>query len=187
MFGVPGKTGRNALAVAGGIVPDAAIFLLYAVEKLRGTPESEIWSSVYYSAFWQDVVAWGNSIPLWTTFLALGAICSLKFKWHRVGAALMVFAGSCLAHMACDFPVHVEDAHRHLFPVSNWRFRSTVSYWDPQHFGVKFAIFESALGIMLSGWMLMRFGNVWARLGIGFLAAGYLAVPAYFAWQFFGT
>ena len=183
LFGRPKETARNAMAVAGGIVPDAAIFVMYGIEKLKGTNESKIWRDVYFSPFWQDVVAWGNSIPLYLILLGIAWVLIVK-GILTPGKLLAVFAGSCLAHMALDFPVHVEDAHRHLFPLSNFRFRSPVSYWDPKHFGVQMAAFESVLGIGLSIFLMRKFKSLIARIGIGVLLLGYLAVPAYFAIQF---
>lgn len=185
LFGRPHDRPRNVMAIAGGIVPDAAIFVLYAIEKSRGTPERVIWREVYYSPFWQDVVAWGNSIPLWLLLLAIGAVIAMKSRFKTLASLLLVFAGSCLAHMACDFPLHVDDAHRHLFPISNWRFHSLVSYWDPNHFGVQAIICEAILGVVLSVWMWVRFQSIAARIGIAILLIGYLAVPAWFAFQFF--
>jgi len=184
LFGRPAKPARNIMAIAGGIIPDAAIFVLYAIEKSRGTPETVIWRDVYYSPFWQDAVAWGNSIPLWLLLLVTGLVLAARTRFKMTASLLIVFAGSCLAHMACDFPLHVEDAHRHLFPLSSWRFRSLVSYWDPNHYGVQAASCEALLGVALSVWMWMRFKTVWARAGIALLAIGYLAVPAWFAVQF---
>ena len=182
-FGRPKHTLRNALAIAGGIVPDAAIFVMYGIEKLKGTPESKIWREVYFGPFWQDVVAWGNSIPLWLMLLASAWL--LNHRGHRrVAGLLAVFAGSCLAHMALDFPVHVEDAHRHLFPLSDFRFRSLVSYWDPRHFGIQMAICESLMGSVISVLLIRRFKNLIGRIGIAMLLLGYLAVPTYFAIQF---
>ena len=185
LYGRPAEPARNLMAIAGGIVPDAAIFVLYAIEKSRGTRESVIWSDVYYSPFWQDVVAWGNSIPLWLMLLAIGFL--VRFKSKAVASLLIVFAGSCLAHMACDFPLHVEDAHRHFFPLSSWRFRSAVSYYNPNHYGVQAASCEALLGVGLSIWMWMRFKNIWARAGIVLLLISYLAVPAWFAFQFLNS
>ncbi len=187
LFGRPGDKARNAAAIAGGIIPDAAIFLLYAIEKTKGTAEQIIWRDVYYSPFWQDVVAWGNSIPLWLTLLAIGYALYAKGKFKVASTLLMVFAGSCLAHMACDFPLHVEDAHRHLFPISSWRFRSLVSYWDPRHFGIQASICEALLGIGLSVWIWRQFKQITTRTFVAILLVGYLAVPVWFAIQFFGA
>ena len=156
---------------------------MYGIETLKGTDETKIWRDVYFSPFWQDVVAWGNSIPLYLVLLSMAWILISKGN-RTAGKLLAVFAGSCLAHMALDFPVHVEDAHRHLFPLSNFRFRSPVSYWDPRHFGVQMMALESLLGIGISVYLIRKFKNLFARLGIGMLLLGYLAVPAYFAIQF---
>lgn len=183
LLGRPQERTRNGMVVAGGIVPDATIFVMYGIETLKGTDETKIWRDVYFSPFWQDVVAWGNSIPLYLVLLSMAWILISKGN-RTAGKLLAVFAGSCLAHMALDFPVHVEDAHRHLFPLSNFRFRSPVSYWDPRHFGVQMMALESLLGIGISVYLIRKFKNLFARLGIGMLLLGYLAVPAYFAIQF---
>jgi len=186
-FGRPKETSRNLAAIAGGIIPDAAIYVLYVIEKAKGTPERIIWSDIYYSPFWQDVVAWGNSVPLWLILLAIGFLVKAKTTYSRTATLLIVFSGSCLAHMACDFPLHVEDAHRHFFPLSSWRFRSPVSYWNPQHFGVQAALCEAVLGIGLSCWMWIRFKNIIARIFVVLLLFSYLAVPAWFAIQFMSS
>ena len=186
LFGRPARPARNLMAIAGGIVPDAAIYVLYAIEKSRGTAESVIWHELYYSPFWQDAVAWGNSTPMWLMLLVIGLVLAARTRFKMTASLVIVFAGSCLAHMACDFPLHVEDAHRHLFPLSGWRFRSLVSYWDPNHYGVQAASCEALLGVGLSVWMWIRFQNVWGRAGIAILAVAYLAIPAWFAIQFLG-
>ena len=183
LLGRPQERTRNGMVVAGGIVPDATIFVMYGIETLKGTDETKIWRDVYFSPFRQDVVAWRNSIPLYLVLLSMAWILISKGN-RTAGKLLAVFAGSCLAHMALDFPVHVEDAHRHLFPLSNFRFRSPVSYWDPRHFGVQMMALESLLGIGISVYLIRKFKNLFARLGIGMLLLGYLAVPAYFAIQF---
>ena len=194
---------RNAMAIAGGIVPDAAIYVLYAIEKLKGTPEATIWRDVYFSPFWQDVVAWGNSFPLFLLVLAVG-FCWMKrgpivsillqtterlsFSGNTAGdeyrfdagKLLCVFAISCLVHLAMDFPVHVDDAHRHFYPLSDFRFRSPVSYWDPRHHGVAFSIFEAITGIVLSVILWRRFESWLARGGIVLFAMAYLLLPVYF-------
>jgi len=181
LFGRPRETARNWMAIAGGVVPDFAIFVLYAIEKMKGPADSEIWGEIYFSDFWQDIVACGNSIPLWISLAAVGWF--LLKRYPVAGKLILVFAGSCLAHMAMDLPVHVDDAHRHFFPLSDFRFRSPVSYWDPAHFGSQVALIEACFGIGLSVFLLRRYTSVAARIGIGFLLIGYLLVPAFFVWQ----
>lgn len=53
------------------------------------------------------------------------------------------------------FAALVRPAHRHLFPLSDWRFASPVSYWDPAHHGDVFLAAEADL-VALGGLVLLR-------------------------------
>ncbi len=56
------------------------------------------------------------------------------------------FALSCMFHTLIDIPIHYDDGPLLLFPLNwTWRFMSPVSYWDPQRYGIPFAIFEHTL------------------------------------------
>jgi hypothetical protein len=57
----------------------------------------------------------------------------------------MVLGLSLVCHSLLDFPVHHDDAHRHFFPFSNYRFFSPFSYWDPNHYGRIVALIEMTL------------------------------------------
>lgn len=108
--------------------------LFYAYEKLRGVPESTIWNLDYHLPLWQKIFDIPNSIPL-----LLVALCATIF-WKKTALALM-FA-SMLIHCLLDFTVHHDDAHRHFFPLSNFRFASPISYWDPKFYGKIFGTLE---------------------------------------------
>ena len=181
-FAKPGHYGRTAAALMGGVVPDAAIFVMYGWEKLKCTSDQIIWNDIYFnSTFWKDAVAWGNSAPLYIALLAIGA---LVYRASRLmGTILMVLAASCLLHLAGDFFLHVDDAHRHFFPVSDYKFISAVSYWDPAHYGSYWSVFEVFLGLALSIILFRRFKSIPSRLALGCLIAAYVAVPAYFLWS----
>jgi hypothetical protein len=180
LFAKPGHRLRNAAAVAGGILPDIAIFVMYGWEKLKGTPSEQIWREVYFeSDFWRAATAWGNSAPLYIAVLLLGLYVSRFSK--LVGSALVILAGACLVHLFADFFLHVDDAHAHFYPLSDWRFRSPISYWDPDHYGQYWSVIEVFLGLGLSVILFRRFKNLLARICLGLLIAAYVAVPAYFA------
>lgn len=127
----------------GALVPDAAIFVFYGWAKWGANlPESVIWSAAYYSQPWQDIFAVGNSIPL--ALLGLGIALGLKqLGW-------LTFCASILLHHLCDLPVHHDDAHRHFFPLSDYRFISPLSYWDADHYGHIVALVELTLVILAS-------------------------------------
>lgn len=137
-----------ATIVAGALLPDLVIILFYAWQLLLGTAESQIWSVEYYRPFWQAWIDSFNSIPL--IGLAM-LIC-----WQTRSYLLLVFFGSMLLHVFGDLPLHHDDAHRHFFPFSDWRFASPVSYWDPAHHGRWFSLIEIFTVVSAAFYMAWR-------------------------------
>jgi hypothetical protein len=112
--------------LAGALAPDVPIATLYARERwLRRTPEARIWTECYRRRFWQDFIHAAHSLPL----ALLGLLMALSLD----ATAAVAFFGSALLHVLGDFPVHAHDAHRHFFPLSDYRFISPFSYWDVRH------------------------------------------------------
>jgi hypothetical protein len=141
----------------GAIAPDIPIFLFYAVAKLiYRLPEAQIWSEAYYeSAGWQTAITIGHSFPL----AILGLALCLWGQW-RMG---FFFFASMIGHSLLDIPVHHDDAHRHFFPLSHYRFISPLSYWDPRHHGRLVAAVELllVLGVSPLAWTVLK--TAWSR------------------------
>ncbi|MXW65975.1 MAG: hypothetical protein F4Z72_03020 [Gemmatimonadales bacterium] len=169
---VLGRSERNALPVAlGAVAPDLPMLVFYFWERLaRGVSEGRIWSERYFDPRWQVVFDIPSSIPLLTIALGIvllagrradaaepGSMAGLgsgsragRFRAAgRFGAAAL-FVASMILHALGDLPLHREDAHRHFFPFSDWRFTSPVSYWDPDHYGGYAAIGEVLLVLAVS-------------------------------------
>jgi hypothetical protein len=167
-FGRGPAPGRPALAAAaGGLAPDLASFVLVGAALAGGMGAETIFREAYFSAPWQAVMAPFHSVPLWS--LALLAAFILR---SRSGLA---FAGSGLLHQAGDFPLHHDDPHRHLWPLSDWRFESPLSYWDPAHGGLWIASLEVAAGLALTVWLWRRWPGRWPRMALALAALLYLA------------
>jgi hypothetical protein len=128
ILGRKDRPGTALPIVIGSILPDVPIFAFYTWAKLvERLPEPEIWSRAY--------LGWKGA---WTIDLLHSApvvLAALLLAW-RLGLPRLTacFAGMAL-HVPEDFFFHSEDAHRHFFPFSDWRFHSPVSYWDPSHYG----------------------------------------------------
>ena len=128
----------NLLIVIGGILPDIPIFLFYFWARfVMRLPDSKIWSEVYYEPVIQNVVALFHSIPL----AAIGWLIAYYFGWQQ----MQIICLSTILHCLGDLPVHNDDAHRHFFPFSNYRFISPISYWDRRHYGAIVAFVEMLL------------------------------------------
>ncbi len=151
-------------AVVGALLPDAPMFVFYAVEKLAiGSSEKEIWSTRYFLDAWQDFFDLFNSLPI---VLACLWIC---WRSGRVGWSIL-FA-SMLLHIVADLPLHHDDGHRHFWPLSEWRFESPVSYWDPKHHGIYAAGVELALFVGCYIHSIVKHKRLAVRAGLSLLAA----------------
>jgi hypothetical protein len=112
----------------GAILPDIPIFVFYAWAKFMAQlPEKQIWSESYYQPFWQNIIATFHSFPL----ALIGWLIAYKFGWEKI----QILCFSLVLHSCLDLPFHNDDAHRHFFPFSNYRFISPISYWDPKYYG----------------------------------------------------
>lgn len=160
--------------LAGAILPDAPIFLFYFVEKvLRRTPERIIWSQAYFQDNWQNFIDLFNSLPL----MVLGLGISI---WAKSNVAIALFL-SMMLHIAGDLPLHHNDAHRHFFPMSDWRFISPVSYWDPRHFGNIVAPLEIGAVVLSCVVLFLSYESLAGRAIVGLIGVAY---ALYFVYVF---
>ena len=145
----------NLLIVTGGILPDIPIFLFYFWAKyIARLPEAKIWSEAYYEPLNQNIVALFHSIPL----AVIGWLIAYYLGWQSVQILFL----SMILHSLGDLPVHNDDAHRHFFPFSNYRFISPISYWDRNHYGSIVSAIEMLL-VMLSTYHI--FGFIQSSIG----------------------
>jgi hypothetical protein len=156
-----GATRREGVIVAvGAVLPDVPIFLFALTSLLLGISGEEMWSRAYFSSRWHWAIDPLHSFPL----IALGFAVARM----RGSRGAMLFFASLFLHALLDFPVHVEDAHPQLFPLSDWRFHSPVSYWDPRHHGAAGATAEMLLVVASAATLWRRTRSRAAR---GALAA----------------
>ena len=184
----PDRPKRNTVLVIGALLPDLAIYLLFTWAVVSGIPQETLWRQIYFSEPMLTFTAIGNSAPLYA------AIGFLGWAYVRVKTgkpldelpALAVLGLAALSHLALDLPVHVDDAHPHFWPLTEWRFRSAFSYWDSTHHGRSVAAVESAIGIMLAVILWRRFKALWVRVLLGTCVFAYFAVPLFWWLQFAG-
>ena len=146
----------NPLIIWGALIPDLAMFGFYFwLTAMTDMPAGQIWSVEYFRPGWQTLFDLFNSIPL--ALLGLGAMVYVQ----RQGIALL-FA-SIILHALEDLPVHHDDAHRHFWPLSNFRFESPVSYWAPDHYGGIVGALEIGLVLIASLYVFRRVRSRWTK------------------------
>jgi hypothetical protein len=171
--------GHEKAIMAGAIVPDLPIVVLYLYERARKTPPDVIWSVCYQRKHWLAIIHGAHSIPL--------AILGMLAGWLVDEPAILLFFTSVLAHASCDFPLHAIDAHRHFFPFSEYRFISPISYWDVRYHGRTVARIEALLVCACSAYLYFVMGPRWSSLPAPVLAALLLLTNIWYAQNYFRT
>lgn len=170
----PGDRPLNLAALSGALAPDLSIFVFYGWMKLQGgRSEREIWGEAYWVEPWQMLGAISNSVPLAAGLFVIAL-------WGRA-LLLRAFALALLIHAALDFPVHADDAHRHFWPVSDWRFQSPVSYWDPAYNGALGVAAETTVLIASGIVVWQRFEFVGVRIAVMATVLVYFVLGAYWS------
>lgn len=157
----------NLLPVAAGsVLPDIPMVVFYLVYRLAGASEAAIWGTYYDNPVWQAVFDAFHSFPLIALVWLTGRL--MGWRW------LMWLAAGMALHAALDLPVHHADAHRHFWPLSDWRFISPVSYWNPAYFGRWVSLAEVAVSSFATAWLWLRHSGFGPRLLVTALAAAYV-------------
>lgn len=178
VFTRPDEKMRNSAAMLGGVLPDLALYSLLVWGLISGLSLEEMFSQRYWSPAWQAAMSPGNSAPAFLLILAIGyGLMRGGGKHQYLGAVLTALGGAALAHIALDFPLHVDDGHTHLWPLSDWKFVSPVSYWDPAHFGNWVRPVELLIGIACLIVLFRRFKARWVRVLTLLGIAAYVIEP----------
>lgn len=182
----PDRPKRNIALIIGALLPDFAIFILFGWAVATGIPQSELWGRIYFSEPMLTFTAIGNSAPLYAA-IALAAWAYVRWRVGEplpVLPTLTVLGLAALSHLALDFPVHVDDAHPHFWPITEWRFRSPVSYWNNNFHAQWVAVVELLVALGLLALLWQRFKARWVRAILSLAGLAYIAVPAFWYLQF---
>ena len=174
-----GRQGLAAWVLAGAIGPDIpnAVFLAYHRIGL-GLSTETIYRNVYPMAQWQAVLAPSHSVWIAGLILVL-ALWRKHPGWTALGLSFS-------AHLVFDLLTHAADAHPHLWPLSNVRWLSPVSYWDAARAARWFVPLELAAVLAASAIVWCRGKQLWRR-GLLIASCSWLLLAYATGWAFWGT
>ena len=169
LFAKPEQSKVTTAALLGGLIPDVSLYFMFFWHQfILGTPTKTIFDKLYFSDYWQKIFALDNSFIVWGIFLGLALF--LKSGWA------IAVSGAALVHLLCDFPLHVDDARAHFWPLTMWKFESPISYWDSNHHGNIVSTLEILLVCLMLGILWRRFETQIPRIYIA-LAGVITIVP----------
>ena len=169
LFAKPEQRKVMTAALLGGFLPDFSLYFMFFWHKLvLQTPTQTIFNDLYFSDYWQKIFAMDNSFIVWGILLGLALF--LRSEW------MIAMSGAALVHLLCDFPLHVDDARAHLWPLTMWKFESPISYWDSTHHGNIVSVLEFFLVCVMVCILWRRFKAQIPRILIA-LAAMTMIIP----------
>lgn len=162
----------NLAVLAGALLPDVSLFVMFLQAKARGVADEVIWGELYYSSLWQEIGAVTNSIPVYVFLMLIGNLLGgrLGTKKHiatltnSAGYVLLFLGLAALLHCLTDLPLHVDDGHAHFWPFTDWIFASPVSYWDQDHYALYWQPVEIIIALVCVLVIWRRFSSVWVRI-----------------------
>jgi hypothetical protein len=147
--------------VLGGLVPDLFTTIYAVVLGLMRYSGEQIWEEFYFGTPIFQIVSLTHSLWLFPalTFFFL-------YVWKK--RAMVYLFASWSLHIFADFWLHAEDAYMHFWPLTNWRFESPISYWDPRYYGFQVAMIEAIVYDIALFYLLKKYwkgSNLWAKIG----------------------
>jgi len=137
---------RTLAFVIGSILPDTPTYLFFVVQAfVLQVNQRTIWRELYFDSGWTPFITMSHSLLLWPALLLASYIYDWRITKYVTTAAIL--------HISLDFLVHNDDAYAHFWPLTDWKFFSPVSYWDPSHYGTIVSMIDAIVIVGLLGWL----------------------------------
>lgn len=148
------ERGSLVAFVVGSVLPDLPVGVLTIVANLQASDMGAAMVAMdraLSSSFWLTLHNVPHSLVVMGALSLLGYVFS-KRRWARW---LLWYAAGATLHIVFDIFTHATDGPLFLYPLSQLRFSSPVSYWDPVHYGQAFTLFEYLLDFGLVLYLLL--------------------------------
>ncbi len=153
------KAGRAAgiSGAVGAALPDMTAFVAaaYYFDEFGSMPREQLLDAIYFTGPFGATGGLGAPLhrPGWWS---AGAALELRlgcFDEHRV---LLWFLLGWAGHTVVDFLTHVDDLRLLFWPLSDWRWASPVSYYNPRYYGREFMLVSHASMLVIMAVLLRR-------------------------------
>lgn len=161
----------------GGILPDIPAYTFFVFYTfIAGASQNEMWDVLYFDSPFSVFITLSHSFLLWPAVLLIGYVFRKEIiMWLGAGAMM---------HSVIDFLVHNDDAYMHFWPLSEWKFMSPISYWDPSHYGNIVGTVDTVLILLLLWWFSRNLTN-WKQRSLVYGVATFYFLMTILPWLIF--
>jgi len=159
---------RTLAFLVGALIPDTPVYLFFFINGLiLGYGHEKLWDDMYFNSGWSIAFTVSHSLLFWPLLLAVGVYCKKKI--------IQYISMSALLHITVDFLVHTDDAYKHFWPLTDWRFISPVSYWNRAEYGQYIGVLDSVIVLGLLAYLATRYHTLPWRIGLSAIGMLYIA------------
>lgn len=149
------ELGRGSLVafVLGSVLPDLPLGGLTLLAILN-TPDMAA-AMVYMDRLYFTSPLWAalHNVPHSFVVMGLLSLFAYVFVQRRWGRWLLWYAAGATVHIVIDIFTHATDGPMFLYPLSQLRFESPVSYWDSAYYGRTFTVLEYSADALLLAYL----------------------------------
>jgi len=117
--------------LVGSVLPDAPALVIGSALMLGGASRWHVVDRTYAGPLRRSIHLAAHSLL---------ATCAIAAAGPRTRALVL----GTMGHQVVDYLTHVDDAWPPAWPLSSWRWRAPVSYWQREHHARAFAAMECA-------------------------------------------
>lgn len=145
----------TAASALGAVLPDLPAFVAVAYywDSRNSMPLENLLDVIYFTGPFGRTGILLHSTVLVSLLLVFYWLLGVG-KWDKRKILLWFLAGWA-GHTLVDFLTHGDDARPLFWPISDWKWKSPVSYYNPLHYGREFFLVEHGAILLIIIWLLI--------------------------------
>ncbi len=158
------RAGRAAgiAGAVGATFPDLPAFAgtayyvgtAYLIEGWSSMHSEELLDAIYFHGpFGSTGSALHSAVPV-VALLILYRVTGVHRRDRR--RIQLWFLLGWFGHTIADFLTHVDDTRPLLWPISDWKWSSPVSYYNPPYHSQEFFVVSHGLILLIISWLLLK-------------------------------
>ncbi len=126
----------------------------YLIEGWSSMHSEELLDAIYFHGpFGSTGSALHSAVPVVALLILYRVTGMHRHDRRRI---LLWFLLGWFGHTIADFLTHVDDTRPLLWPISDWKWSSPVSYYNPLYHSQEFFVVSHGLILLIISWLLLK-------------------------------